>query len=107
MTTATNPVTILVFELQDMRNKLISHKKIFCVLLSLFIGGGASLCFALQEEIDAQEEPSNVSVEAQEDSAQTPASESAEEESKSEPATRFTPTEKIRAADTISLPVDI
>lgn len=91
-----------------MQNKSMSHKTLLTTVLAILVGGGVPQCFALQEEIDMQEETSRSNGEAREKSSeQSTASESNEEQSESEPATRFTPTEKIRAADTISLPVDI
>ena len=66
------------------------------------------MTFALQEETDEQEQPSSAGAEASEEpSAQPTAPETAQQKLESEPATRFTPSEKIGAADTISLPVDI
>jgi hypothetical protein len=63
----------------------------------------------------AQENGAEVSADqstAEAESAEAPQSKSnaagaGSQKSDSEPATRFTPTEKIGAADTVSLPVDI
>lgn len=91
-----------------MQNKSTSQKTLLVTILAILVGGGMPPCFALQEEVDIQEETSRSSSEAQEKSSKpSTTSETNEEQSESEPATRFTPTEKIRAADTISLPVDI
>jgi hypothetical protein len=91
-----------------MRNKSITCKKSLSILLSLLLGGNVLLCNAQQEEADLGLEPSTTETEAAaETSTQSETTEPGDKQPESEPASRFTPTEKIGAADTISLPVDI
>ncbi len=78
------------------------------IVLTLTIGVVTTPCLAQEQ----QSEPAAESGAAETDSPSTSStrSETVEtdaENPEAEPATRFTPTEKIGAADTVSLPVDI
>ena len=93
MTTAVNRVTILVLELHAMENK------IFQLALILFLALAA---------VPGMAEPSDARTKVPAEAVE-PAKEKAAEvvKKKYEPATRFTPTEKLRADDTVPFPVDI
>ena len=93
MTTAVNRVTILVLELHVMENK------IFQLVLSLFLASAA---------VPGMAEPSDTRTKAPAEVVEPAKEKSADVvKKKYEPATRFTPSEKLRADDTVPFPVDI